>query len=43
MYFEWHGREEKHPMLIANGVEPIIFKNRHIAGRERQPDKYAVE
>ena len=25
MYFEWHGRANKHPMLIANGVETIIF------------------
>ena len=25
IYFEWHGRAEKHPMHIANGVEPIIF------------------
>ena len=25
IYFEWHERADKHPMLIANGVEPIIF------------------
>ena len=30
-------------MLIANGLELIIFKNLHMAGRERQPDKYAVK
>ena len=28
--------------LLQTVLEPIIFKNQHMAGRERQPDKYAA-